>query len=189
MIIEGDLFIGEATPWAGRAMRRFSHGVSFSLAIALMSVLGLMGVAVFLYFLMEIFLDASPVMLPIMVVCAGGIGGAISNRLCRAAALNRFRRALLSRGVQNPLPSRLEMRDDLLITTCGDVVQTAPWRAVSEVLDVGPYWVVVVQAAPVFIPKRHLAGETEREFLSEISSRMSPESVERSSPRLRLRQT
>lgn len=184
MIIEGEMYIGEASKWAGHAMKPLTGSpwpmIIANLAAGVFAIIAIFGYGI----LNELGITPSWGWLPwILAVCILSV--IVGNRACRAWMVPRFRDALVKRGVPNPLPTRLELGDEHLVLTSGEFVQSTPWRTVSEVLEAGPYWVILAQAAPFFIAKRMMDDGGEQAFLTELSHRISPEALERSSPKLR----
>ena len=110
---------------------------------------------------------ALPAATGVVVIGAGVIG------ICTALTL-------AERGISGPLVWRFETDEVGFIREIGGIENRVKWAVVSEIFPVGPYWVVLAQGAPIFVPKRHLAGDQERIFVAEVLNRLTPEGRGRS---------
>ena len=92
-----------------------------------------------------------------------------------------MRRTLLSRGLSTDFPLRLKVTDAELVYQLGDIRQTAQWRAVTEIVRIREYWIVIAQATPFFAPRRFFADiAAERRFVADVLAHMTPEARARS---------
>ena len=106
--------------------------------------------------------------------------------LLRRLIVGRFRRKLVERNVANPLPLRITADADGLTTLTGVVETRAPWSAVSEIFPIGPYWVLLIQGSPTFVPKRHFAADAdERGFVGAVVEQLTAEARRRSEDAVR----
>lgn len=176
----GEIHIGEASRWAGKAFRPLSGApwpvivgnvVSGLTVLAGMTICGLL-----------VRFGAAPewAWLPALIgsVALSVVTGPWA---CRTLATRIFRRRLLERETPNPLPTSVEITPDALIWRSGAVETRVLWSGVSEVNLVGPYWVVMAQATPIFIPRRYFAEQpNEAAFISALLERLSPAARARS---------
>jgi len=110
-----------------------------------------------------------------------GAGALLYALVAKRIALWRYRRKFTERGFSNELTLRLEIGDDTLCYVVGDVTESAPWRAVSELFQSHGYWIFLVQGSSWFAPRRFFADvNTERAFVRAALERMSEEAKERS---------
>ena len=179
MKIEGDVQIGEAARWAPRACGPLTGypwnllGVLAMIPLIIFVVVGVptlateLGAPGWLY-------------LP-LVVAIGWPVLFVFAKWNRTWQVGRFKRALVQRGVSNPLPVTFEIQNDALVLHQGMVEWRAPWAAITEIHPVGPYWVFLAQGTPLYLPKRYFGDQSsELTFLAECLSRMSPAAVGRS---------
>ena len=95
--------------------------------------------------------------------------------------LDRARKAYQTRGLVSPFPCAFEVTDGGLVIDTGRATMTAAWPAVSDLFVAGPYWIVLTEGTPHFLPKRFFASPAEEKaFLGQVLARMSPEARERS---------
>jgi hypothetical protein len=103
----------------------------------------------------------------------GGAGALLYALIARRLMLWRFRRKFTERGFSSELSLRLEIGNDGLLYVLGDVTQSAPWRAVSELFQSHGYWIFLVQSSPWFVPCRFFADAgAERAFVRAAVERM-----------------
>ena len=179
MRTEGVIYIGEAAKWAGRACARL-NGYPWNVLGG--GIVGGVSVGVGCFFAsLALAFDAPGwTYLPIMLVVSWPMV-ILGIRLVRMVAVRHFRRKLIERGVDNPLPFTVEVGAEALVITTGQTETRAGWSVVSEVFLLGAYWVFLIQGSPVFIPKRNFAevGE-ERAFVRAVLDRLSEGAVKRS---------
>lgn len=180
MRIDGQIHIGEASRWGAKAFRPLSGApwpVVVGNVVAALTVAG----AVFIYDVLNGFGAPDWGWLPILVgsVILSLFTGSWA---CRQLATRIFRQRLLDRDTPNPLPTSVEITADALIWRSGAVETMVKWSGVSEVNLVGPYWVVMAQATPLFIPRRFFIDEVaEARFVSSLLEHLPPSSRARSS--------
>jgi hypothetical protein len=110
-----------------------------------------------------------------------GAGAALYLPFAKRLAIWRYRRKFTERGFSNELTLLLEIRDDTLCYVVGDITESAPWRAVSELFQSHDYWIFLVQGSSWFAPRRFFADvNTERVFVRAALERMSDAAKERS---------
>ncbi len=173
MRLNGDIHIGEANPWAGQSTRRIT-GAPWPALLGNLAAALVMVAAVFLYGALNAVGYAPDAgWLPLLIV-AGIAATIIGTRLCRFLMLRNFKKRLAERETPNPLPVDIEINTDTLRIAIGGIDHRIKWNAVSEVLEIGPYWVVLAEATPFFIPKRFFGDEQqERTFVTALMQRMS----------------
>lgn len=179
MRTEGVIYIGEAAKWAGRACARL-NGYPWNVLGG--GIVGGVSVGVGCFFAsMAVGLGAPNwAYLPVLVVVSWPLV-ILGIRLIRVFAVRHFRRKLIERGVDNPLPFTVEVGAEALVITTGQTETRAGWSVVSEVFPLGAYWVFLIQGSPVFVPKRNFtdAGE-ERAFVRAVLDRFGEGAVKRS---------
>ena len=181
MQVDGHIHIGEASRWAGRACSRLTGNTILRLATGIFAgVAAVVPGMVAAWYVTDV-LGASgwlylPVMLLVMWPCL-----MLALRLVRGQLVGRYRRRLVERGVVDPLPLRITAGTDGLTTLTGVVETRTPWSAVTEIFPVGPYWVLLIQGSPIFVPKRHFSAPAEeRGFVGTVVERLSAEARGRS---------
>ena len=157
MRVDGHIHIGEANRWASPASERLSGNGSLNTLIGaglgLAAVLAGMSAA-------SVASDMSGegwLYIPVLLATTGPLLIALV-RWLQTRFVRRFRRKLISRGVSDPLPWMTSVEIEGLRTRLGGVETRASWAAISEIFSVGPYWVLLVQGAATFVPKRHFTG-------------------------------
>ncbi|MDP1912727.1 hypothetical protein [Brevundimonas sp.] len=180
MQVSGTIYIGEAAGWAQRACSRL-NGYPWSMLIALVVALAGMGLAGVLAVFAGVFLD---VLQDWWGLTFAGLALLViwpSMSFLRRWQIGRFRRALLQRDVQNPLPVRFEVGADGWTYVLGVVESRGPWSVISEFFPVGPYWVLLSQGSALFLAKRYFSDvAAERLFVQAVLGRLSPEAGARS---------
>lgn len=168
MKISGTIQIGEASHLAGRATKPLT-GAPMPVIIANLAAgaVGLAGAV-------TLGLLRMPALLwivwgPVLIVLASWV----ARKAVLAYSVPRFRRALESRGVENPLPTEIELQDWGLVQRSDGCELRVEWRRISECLRVGPYWVLIAVSQPVFVPRRWFADvAAERAFVDTCLARM-----------------
>lgn len=123
---------------------------------------------------------------PLAMMAAGIVAIWISLRLCRGVTVRNFRRSLVARGIPDPVPTAFEVTPQNLICRSDGMEYRADWRAVTDLLRVGPYWVALAQAQPLMMPRRFFPDRAaEREFIGAILDRLEPAARARSGDALR----
>ena len=186
MQVDGHIHIGEAARWASRACSRLS-GSSF---LRLASGIGL-GVAAAVpgmtaaWYVTDVLGAPGWLYLPVLLLVLWPTMLLVIH-LLRRLIVGRFRRKLVERNVANPLPLRITADADGLTTLTGVVETRAPWSAVSEIFPIGPYWVLLIQGSPTFVPKRHFAADAdERGFVGAVVEQLTAEARRRSEDAVR----
>lgn len=180
MRISGTIHIGEASAKAAKAMTRFT-GHPWPLIWS--NVAGLVFVAAAIFGFSAISqaygLPSWGWLVTLLTALVGGIW--VTMAVCLRLALQTFKAALAVRGVVDPLPVVIELTDTHLINQTGDVETRMVWRAVSEVLRIEPYWVVMAQSGAHYLPRRYFTDvESERVFVAALLAHMSEEARARS---------
>lgn len=173
MKISGQIFIGEAAPWAVRASKPLT---GYPWPMILSNLLG--GVIVLVACGTMGQLEKAglvpkwgwPVF--ILVAVVGGTFACIKAQ--RSMQVDHFKQALLARDVPNPLDVAIEIKDGWLTTTTNAVETRAPLGAITDVSRIGPYWVLLIQGSPNYIPLRFFGSQdVERAFLSALNGGLS----------------
>jgi hypothetical protein len=168
MRISGQIHVGEAAPWAVRASKPLTgHPWPVVLSALAAAGIGLVvcGTMVALY---------RAGLVPrwgwaLALLVAIFVGVRAAKKVQCGMQVRHFKRALLARGVPNPLDVAIEIEAGWLTTTTNAVVSRAPLRAISDVSRIGPYWVLLIQGSPNFIPQRYFgSADEERAFLSAL---------------------
>jgi len=180
MKISGQLFIGEASAWGAKASQPLSgHPWPMVWSNVVGSLVGI--VCIFTAGILQ-----SMGLAPGWIWAVGiltGVGGGVwaTLRVCRSLVVRHFRKALLARDVQNPLPASMQVADGWLSTNTGVIETRAPLIAVSDISKIGPYWVLIIQGGAHFIPLRTFTSSTEElEFLRAIDDGISSAARRRS---------
>lgn len=180
MRIEGSMQVGEASRWAGRAIRplsgapgsivigNFAAGLGAALAIIVYGVLNSWGLA--------------PDWGWLPVLGASAVFATLLGQwVCRRMHVRNFRKALAERDMPNPFYASIELRDDALVAVVGAMEYRAVWTGVTEVLRSGPYWIALAQAVPIYIPRRLFEDDAaEKTFLALLLQKLGPGAVSRS---------
>jgi hypothetical protein len=180
MNVEGTIKIGEASRWAGKAAARL-NGYPWSMVIAnvVVAVVG-----IFIVFLIGVTKEL--LHLPGWIWLPGAllalyVSYRVGMSACRAWSIRFARKAFGLRGLVDPVPTAFVVETDALVSQSGRIETRAPWDAVSDLFLAGPYWVVLAQAHPIYLPRRFFTdADAERSFIAAILDRMSPEAVLRS---------
>jgi hypothetical protein len=180
MNVEGTIRIGEAARWAGKAAARL-NGYPWTVIIANLVSAVVAFVGILLISILQALFH-----LPVWVwFPLGAVGLYASWRVammaCRAWGIQFARRAFRARGLVDPVPTAYRLEGDAFVSLSGLVESRAPWAAVSDLFVTGPYWVVLAQAYPIYLPRRFFAdADAERSFIGAMLDHMSPEAVLRS---------
>lgn len=122
----------------------------------------------------------------VTLMVAAVVGVVSGKRACRAFSLRVVRKALAVRGLIDPVPNRFEITPEGFLSVTGRVETRAPWIAVTDVFPAGPYWVVIVDAWPLYLPKRFFGSPVEEKaFLGTLLNRITPEAKARSADAVR----
>jgi hypothetical protein len=101
--------------------------------------------------------------------------------IARPLTVARFRSRMAQKGHPAFLHLEVEITPEALLYRIGDVRQSAPWSAVSELFESRGYWIFLVQSAPFFAPKRFFENvAAEKAFVSAALERLSEEARARS---------
>lgn len=105
----------------------------------------------------------------------------VAQRTYLSIVTRQWRRGMRARSVPDPLTGAVEIRPDALVWRTAAVELHFLWTAISEVLRLGPYWVVWSEAQSIFIPRRWFGDEQEeRQFISGLVGRLGAEARARS---------
>lgn len=180
MHIEGEVAVGEAVRYAPRATSRINgHPKPMLFSIVIMLIIMLLLMLVFSV-LHSTFEWQDWLVLPGLVTSAI-VAGMVSTRLSRAYAVRIARRELARRGLRTPVANRFEITPEGFRSLTGSVETRAPWTAVSDLFPVGPYWVVIADAWPFYMPKRFFSsGAEEKQFLASMLDNMTEDARARS---------
>lgn len=108
-------------------------------------------------------------------------GTAVYMLIARPLTTARFRSRMVEKGHPPLLHLEVEIALDALLYRVGDIRQTAPWSAVSELFENRGFWIFLVQSSPFFAPKRFFENHAaEKAFLRAALERMSEDARERS---------
>lgn len=186
MKIKGVIGIGEASAWTAQAMAPLS-GHPWPQLISTGVTLGLMLPIAFLSIGAQSILGL-PWWVGLLGVGVGAwIAGQVGARACRAWAVRRFRKALHERDLIDPVNNSIELTPESFVYSSARVAMNVPWPAVSDVRAVGPYWVVLADSWPIFIPRRYFpANDGERAFIETMLEHMGPEARARSAEALKV---
>lgn len=185
MHIEGGIAVGEAARHAGRAAARI-NGHPMPMLIANGAILASMAILMIVYSGLADVLDWPHWLFFPALIASAIIGTFAGQRAGRAWATRVGRRALASRGLQTPVPVCFAISPEGITTRTGRAETRAPWSAVSDLLNAGPYWVAIIESCPAYLPRRFFATEAaERAFISEMLARMAPEARARSADAVR----
>lgn len=185
MQIEGGIAVGEASRHAAKASARL-NGHPRPMLIANVVSLVVMAVVMTTFYVVKALLGLPGWLFLPVLISSAVLGLITGQRSCRAWAVGFARKALATRGLVDPVPNRFSLSDEGLISVTGRVETRAPWAAVSEVFPVGPYWVALVDAWPLYMPKRFFGSPTdEKAFIGRMLEHMSPEAKARSADAVR----
>lgn len=180
MNVEGTIKIGEASRWAGKAAARL-NGYPWAMVIAnvVVAVVGIF-IVLMIGVTKERFHLSGWIWLP-GTLLAIYVSWRVGMAACRAWSIRFARKAFGIRGLVDPVPTAFGVEADAFVSQSGRIETRAPWDAVSDLLLAGPYWVVLAQAHPIYLPRRFFADTlAERSFIAAMLDRMSPEAVLRS---------
>lgn len=171
MRVEGEIKVGEAAPWAQKASSRI-NGHPRPMILGIVVYLGVFGVLMFAWMLLDQMFFHAPwwvFYLPLIVFVIMAIH--LTRKVCRKYSVRLATKALTERDLPNPVFGRFELTEDGLVAVSGRVEIRAPWKSVSDVFSAGPYWVIIVDALPVYLPKRFFPDvEAEKAFIVRLTS-------------------
>ena len=180
MHIQGEMEVGEAARYAGRASARLSGHprpmVIANLAAGLATAIPIIVIGIW-----QAAVDAPAwLWLPILpLAMAFGLWAGLA--ACRKYTVGTFRKNLAARGLDSKFASSMTVAEEGLVSSTGRMRMAAPWTAVSDLIQTDRYWILLVEGHPQFLPRRFFASPSEeRAFLSEMLVRMSPEARARS---------
>jgi hypothetical protein len=112
----------------------------------------------------------------------GFVAGVILYALtARRLSLALFRSRMERKGHPPLFQLEMDVTPEALLYRLGDVRQTAPWSAVSELFESRGYWIFLVQSSPFFAPKRFFENRAaEKAFLRAALECMSEDARSRS---------
>jgi hypothetical protein len=180
MHVHGEMVVGEASRYAGRASGRLSgHPKPMIIANVVAALATVVPLAAFSV-LQTAFDVPAWLWLP-AVLLSGAFGFWAGPVACRSYTVKVFRKNLAERGLASRFPSSFEITETAFVSTTGRMTNSAEWAAVSDIVRTDPYWVLLVEGHPQFLPRRFFASPAEeKSFLSEILARMSTEARARS---------
>ncbi len=181
MQVEGEITVGEGARWAMKASSRI-NGHPRPMILSMFMTMGVLAAVMIPYMIIEQSFMDLPEWLYLPTIILTAIAAVrISQVVCRRYAVGFARKALAARGLPNPVFSRFQLDDSGLSTQSGRVETRAPWISVSDVFPVGPYWVLIVDAWPMYLPKRFFADVTaEKAFIGKLMSHVPPGTRDRS---------
>lgn len=169
MKISGHIHVGEASAWGPRACKPMT-GHPWPMIVS-----NLVGAAVAIGALLTQSVLQEAGLVPewgwLVAILVGIVGGVWATMLvCRRMAVSHFCKALTARDVPNPLTTEYEVADGWLTTRSHAVETRTPLSAISDVTRLGPYWSLLIQGSPHFIPTRYFADPAEeRAFLGLVN--------------------
>jgi len=173
--VSGLLRIGEATSTL-RSIGARQRGSSFFYSAIVFGMIIAGGICGNLLALYVVHSDAE--FGTIIGVVAGSAGYLL---IARPLTIARFRSRMVEKGHPPLLPLEVETTPEALLYRIGDIRQTAPWSAVSELFESRGYWIFLVQSSPFFAPKRFFENPAaEKAFLRAALERMSEDARGRS---------
>ena len=180
MQITGEMQIGEAARYAGRASSRLSGHprplIVANLAAALATL-----VPIILFSIWQSAVDAPAWLWAPAILLAMAFGLWAGPAACRGYAVGVFRKNLAHRGLPDRFPCRFDIADDVFVHTTGRMTMRAEWPSVSDVVQTGPYWILLAEGYPFFLPRRFFESPAaEKAFLGALLARLTPEARARS---------
>ncbi|MDP3802477.1 YcxB family protein [Brevundimonas sp.] len=180
MHIQGEMQVGEAARYAGRASARLSGHpkpiIIANLAAALTTV-----VPILVFGAWQSAVDGPAWLWLPALPLAMAFGFWAGPAACRRYTVGTFRRNLAMRGLNEKFLSSITVTDDAFISSTGRMTVTAPWTAVSDLVHTDRYWIFLVEGHPQFLPRRFFTSPVEEKaFLQAILNRVSPEARNRS---------
>lgn len=180
MQVSGSAYVGEAAAKAAKGMARltghpwpmiWSNVAGGVFVVVVLSLVGALTESRLL-----------PAWTWLAALAVGIVGGIwLTMTVCRRLMLRTFKAALVSRHVTNPLPVVIEMTEDHLINRTGDVETRMSWGVVSDVLRIDPYWVILAQGGPHYLPRRYFPSpDSEQAFIMALLSHLTEEARARS---------
>jgi len=180
MRIEGEMQVGEASRYAGRASGRLSGHPGPMIVANVVAALATI-VPIVLFGIWRSMVDAPAWLWAPAVLVAMAFGLWAGPAACRGYTVGVFRRNLAERGLPSQFHSRFEITDEAFVNSTGRMKMSAEWAAVSDIVQTGPYWILLAEGHPQFLPRRYFASPVEEKaFLSAMLSRMTPEARRRS---------
>ena len=185
MKIQGDVIVGEAARFAGKAGARLNghpRPVIIANVVSLLCLVAIMGVWIVLQTVLKL---PGILFLPVLII-AVIVSLIVAQKICRIYAVRFARKALAERGLVSPVPTRFEITPDAFVSANGRAETRAPWAAVSDLFPVGDYWFVMVEACSSCIPKRLFASpDEEKAFIAAMLEHMTPDARDRSDAAVR----
>jgi len=84
-----------------------------------------------------------------------------------------MRKALAKRGTAYEQSLTFRLTSEAIVYDLGDLTMTARWPCVTDLYQTRKYWVFLVQSSAMVLPRRFFATlEAERDFIIEVTSRM-----------------
>jgi hypothetical protein len=180
MHIEGEIAIGEAAGYAAKATSRINGHPKPMILSVVLTVVIMLSLSLVFTGLQNAFGWPGWLFLPAIIIAAM-LAAMVSSRLGRDFAIRIARRELAGRGLRNPVVNRFEVMPDGFRSLTGSVESRAPWSAVSDLFPIGPYWVVIADAWPFYMPRRFFSSvEEEKRFLTAMLANMGEDARARS---------
>ena len=181
MQVGGEMRVGAAARYAARASGRLSGHPKPMIVANVVAALATV-VPIFAFGIWQSAVDAPAWLWAPAGTLAMAFGFWAGPAACRGYTVGVFRRNLAERGLPAQFQSRLEITDEAFVSTAGRMRLCAEWAAVSDIVQTDPYWILLAEGHPVFLPRRYFASAAEEKvFLGAILARMTPEARERSS--------
>jgi len=180
MRIRGEMQVGEAARYAGRASARLS-GHPKPMIVANLAAALATAVPVIAFGLWQSAVDAPGWLWLPALPLAMAFGFWVGPAACRKYTIGTFRRNLAERGLDTTFVSSITVTDEAFISSTGRMTVTAAWAAVSDLVQTDRYWILLVEGHPQFLPRRFFASPLEEKaFLRALLSRMPPDAQARS---------
>lgn len=179
MELNCEIGIGESDRASGVVAARWSSGGSLigGILAGAFSLAAGYGIAFPLGAALDI--PAAAVILGPVIAIPLTLGVALPLRRRRLSRL--YRRKLAARGVESPLAVRFTLGRRTMRWRIGSVISAAPWSAVSEVLHVGDWWVIIIQTQACYLPRRAFEdAETEAAFVERLREALTEAALARS---------
>lgn len=180
MHIQGEMQVGEASRYAGRASARLSGHPKPTIIANLAAGLAT-AVPIIVFGVWQSAVDAPAWLWLPALPLAMAFGFWAGPAACRRYTVRTFRRNLAERGLDSTFASSITATEEAFVSSTGRMTVTAPWTAVSDLIETDRYWIFLVEGHPQFLPRRFFTSPAdEKVFLQAILSRMSPEARGRS---------
>jgi hypothetical protein len=102
--------------------------------------------------------------------------------ICKRLVVFSFRRRFIDRGLPLVLPLSIEITDEALDYSLGDVREIAKWSAITELFFSHGYWIFLAQGSPYFVPERLFQSKSEEKEFVRTALRHMSDSAQSLSP-------